>query len=200
LCAEKSVENHPLCLVYTGSKPPDHGRFFFTPRRCETDLPAERAQAEAEARLPRSHGDACRPRDPQAPPGEGSQAPVGLTSLDARVQRRHRLSRSRDFDAVYRHGRSVSTRFLVLYWFAREDGAEAGARFGLAVPKAVGSAVARNKIKRRLREALRTRLPELPQDQDYVLVVRPGLAEAADARGFEWLGERIDEILGKAAA
>ena len=31
---------------------------------------------------------------------------------------RHRLSRSRDFDAVYRHGRSVSTRFLVLYWFA----------------------------------------------------------------------------------
>jgi ribonuclease P protein component len=116
------------------------------------------------------------------------------------VHRRHRLSRSRDFDAVYRHGRSVSTRFLVLYWFAREDGADAVARLGLAVPKAVGTAVVRNKMKRRLREALRTRLPELPQDQDYVLVVRPGLAEAVDARGFDWLGERIDEILGKAAA
>jgi ribonuclease P protein component len=115
------------------------------------------------------------------------------------VQRRHRLSRSRDFDAVYRHGRSVSTRFLVLYWFAREDGALAGARVGLAVPKAVGTAVVRNKMKRRLREALRSRLPELPQDQDYVLVVRPGLAEAVDARGFDWLGDRIDEILRKAA-
>jgi ribonuclease P protein component len=115
------------------------------------------------------------------------------------VQRRHRLSRSRDFDAVYRHGRSVSTRYLVLYWFAREDGPE-DARIGLAVPKAVGPAVTRNKMKRRLRELFRERLPRLPQDQDYVLVVRPGLAEAVDQRGFDWLGERVDEILGKAAA
>jgi ribonuclease P protein component len=118
------------------------------------------------------------------------------------VHRRHRLSRSRDFDAVYRHGRSVSTRFLVLYWFAREEGADAGtsARLGLAVPKAVGTAVVRNRIKRRLREVFRARLPELPQGQDYVLVVRPGLAEAAETRGFDWLAERVDEILGKAAA
>jgi ribonuclease P protein component len=116
------------------------------------------------------------------------------------VQRRHRLSRSRDFDAVYRHGRSVSTRFLVLYWFPREAGTDAGARLGLAVPKAVGTAVVRNRMKRQLREAFRARLPELPQDQDYVLVVRPGFAEAVEARGFEWLAERVDEILGKAAA
>jgi ribonuclease P protein component len=115
------------------------------------------------------------------------------------VQRRHRLSRSRDFDAVYRHGRSVSTRYLTLYWFAREDGAE-GARVGFAVPKSVGSAVTRNTMKRRLRELFRDRLTGLPQDQDYVLVVRPGLAEAVDTRGFEWLGERLDEILSKAAA
>ena len=37
------------------------------------------------------------------------------------MQRRNRLSRSRDFDAVYRQGRSASTRFLVLYWFARDE-------------------------------------------------------------------------------
>jgi len=115
------------------------------------------------------------------------------------VHRRHRLSRSRDFDAVYRHGRSVSTRFLVLYWFAREDGGEV-ARLGLAVPKAVGTAVVRNRIKRRLREIFSARSEELPQDQDYVLVVRPGLAEAAESRGFDWLTERVEEILGKAAA
>ena len=114
------------------------------------------------------------------------------------MQRRHRLSRSRDFDAVYRHGRSVSTRFLVLYWFAREDGGEP--RLGLAVPKAVGPAVVRNKMKRRLREAFRARLSELPADQDYVLVVRPGLAEAVDARGFDGLRERVEEVVGKARA
>jgi ribonuclease P protein component len=115
------------------------------------------------------------------------------------VHRRHRLSRSRDFDAVYRHGRSVSTRFLVLYWFPREEDGE-GPRLGLAVPKAVGTAVVRNKMKRRLREVFRARLEELPKDQDYVLVVRPGFAEAADSRGFEWLDDRVGEILGKAAA
>jgi ribonuclease P protein component len=163
------------------------------------DLSAQRAQAEAEARLPHPHGQPRRSRDPQAAPGEGPQAPLGLSSLDARVQRRHRLSRSRDFDAVYRHGRSVSTRFLVLYWFPREEDGE-GPRLGLAVPKAVGTAVVRNWMKRRLREAFRARLSELPQDQDYVLVVRPGFAEAAEKRGFDWLGERVEEILGKAAA
>ena len=117
------------------------------------------------------------------------------------MNRRHRLSRSRDFDAVYRQGRSVSTRFLVLYWFARneEDDAE-GPRLGLAVPKAVGTAVTRNRIKRRLREVFQARSAELPQANDYVLVVRPGLAEAAETRGFDWLTERVDEILEKAAA
>ena len=116
------------------------------------------------------------------------------------MQRRHRLSRSRDFDAVYRRGRSVSTRFLTLYWFAREeDGGEP--RLGLSVPKkAVAGAVARNRIKRRLRELWRARLETLPPGRDYVLIVRPGLTEAAEERGAEWLGERIDEVLGKAAA
>jgi ribonuclease P protein component len=116
------------------------------------------------------------------------------------VNRRHRLSRSRDFDTVYRQGRSVSTRFLTLYWFARNDEAiAAGARLGLAVPRAVGTAVVRNRMKRRLREIFHTRSADLPQDHDYVLVVRPGLAEATETRGFDWLTERVEEILGKAA-
>ena len=118
------------------------------------------------------------------------------------MNRRHRLSRSRDFDAVYRHGRSVSTRYLVLYWFERSDEelSGEGPRLGLAVPKAVGTAVVRNRIKRRLRELFRARSEQVPQGHDYVLVVRPGLPEAAEQRGFDWLGERVDEILEKATA
>jgi ribonuclease P protein component len=114
------------------------------------------------------------------------------------VERRHRLSRSRDFDAVYRHGRSASTRFLVLYWFPRDDG-DPGSRLGIAVPRKTGGAVTRNRLKRRLREAWR-QLPSRPEGCDYVLVARTGLAEAAEARGFDWLRERIEEVLGKAAA
>lgn len=114
------------------------------------------------------------------------------------MQRRHRLSRSRDFDAVYRQGRSVSTRFLVLYWFARPDGDEP--RLGIAVPKGLGGAVVRNRIKRQLRESWRARLDAVPGGNDYVLIARPGLPEAVEAQGFDWLGERVAEVLGKCTA
>ena len=111
------------------------------------------------------------------------------------MHRRHRLTRSRDFDAVRRRGRSASTRFLVCYWFARGDDGEP--RLGLAVPRAIGTAVTRNRIKRQLREAWRARLDRIPRGSDYLLVVRPGLPDAVEARGFDWLGERIDEALAK---
>ena len=115
------------------------------------------------------------------------------------VQRRNRLSRSRDFDAVYRQGRSVSTRFLTLYWFQRDESIGAP-RLGFAVPKAVGNAVVRNRIKRQLRDIVRGRLEAVPVTNDYVLVVRKGLPEAAEANGHDWLAARVDEVLGKAAA
>jgi ribonuclease P protein component len=114
------------------------------------------------------------------------------------VQRRNRLSRSRDFDAVYRHGRSAATRFLVLYWFPRED--DSDPRLGLAVPKGSGNAVQRNRVKRRLREVWRARLDRVPAGRDYVLVARPALADALETRDEEWLAERVDEVLVKAAA
>jgi ribonuclease P protein component len=115
------------------------------------------------------------------------------------VQRRHRLSRSRDFEAVYRHGRSVSTRFLVLYRFDREGDSDGEARLGIAIPKKIGGAVIRNRLKRRLREAWRELLPQVPAGADYVLLVRAPLAEA-EGRDAAWLRERVEEILGKAQA
>ena len=114
------------------------------------------------------------------------------------MKRANRLSRSRDFDAVYRHGRSASTRFLVLYWFPQEEPADP--RFGFSVPRAVGNSVARNKIKRQLREVWRARLDSVPTGHDYVLIVRPGLPEAVESKGFAWLGERVDELLEKGSA
>jgi ribonuclease P protein component len=115
------------------------------------------------------------------------------------VNKRYRLSRSRDFDTVYRHGRSVSTRFLTLYWFPREEEGDEP-RLGVAVPKAGGTAVVRNRLKRQIREAWRARIEALRPGHDYVIVARPGLAESAESRGSDWLGERIDEALGKAEA
>ena len=115
------------------------------------------------------------------------------------MQRRSRLSRSRDFDAVYRQGRSVSTRFLVLYSFPRGDGSP-DARLGLAVPKTIGGAVERNRIKRRLRAAWSELSGELESGRDYVLIARPGLAQALESHGFDWLRERVGEVARKAVA
>jgi ribonuclease P protein component len=114
------------------------------------------------------------------------------------VQRRNRLSRSKDFDAVYRKGRSASGRYLVLHWFERDGDTDGEPRLGLAVPRSVGSAVARNRVKRLLREAWRELLPSVPPGRDYVLAARPGLAEPAETRGRDWLTGEIGEMLEKA--
>ena len=116
------------------------------------------------------------------------------------MERRYRLSRSRDFDAVYRQGRSVSTRYLTLHWFPRDDDPDGAPRLGLAVPKAVGTAVARNRLKRQLRETWRTLGDGVGPGRDYVLVARAGIAEPAETRGHEWLAEQVGEVLGKAQA
>jgi ribonuclease P protein component len=71
-------------------------------------------------------------------------------------------------------------------------------RLGLAVPKSVGNAVVRNRVKRQLRETWRELVPRARQGHDYVLVARPGLAESADSRGHAWLVERVTEVLEKA--
>ena len=96
----------------------------------------------------------------------------------------------------------MSTRYLVLYAFPRGDEDDIGSepRLGLAVSRKVGGAVDRNRVKRRLRDAFERVSPELPPGHDYVLVVRPGLAEAAETQGFEWLVEQVREVAGTASS
>ena len=69
-------------------------------------------------------------------------------------QRRGRLSRSAEFDRVYRQGRSFGNRWLVLHAFPRGDAGELadGPRLGLSVSRKVGGSVERNLVKRLLRE------------------------------------------------
>ena len=91
----------------------------------------------------------------------------------------------------------MSTRYLVLYWFPRDD--EGEPRLGIAVPKGAGSAAERNRVKRRLREAWRARIDRVPAGRDYVLIARRQLGESLSGHDAIWLGERVDEVLGKAA-
>ena len=114
--------------------------------------------------------------------------------------RSRRLSRSADFDAVYRRGRSASSRHLVVYAFAREPSAEAmEPRVGLTVSRKVGGAVERNRVKRLLREAAARVLPSLGSGVDLVIVARPGLAEALAGEPADWLESELQELAVRAS-
>ena len=136
-----------------------------------------------------------------------------------RTPKRRRLSRSAEFERVYRQGRSKANRFLVLYAFPREDdgapvaAAEAasagddptGPRLGLSVSRRVGGAVDRTRVKRVLREAFWAEAERLPPGADYVVVARPDARELAEREGMPGirtaLAELIDELpRGKGAA
>ena len=114
--------------------------------------------------------------------------------------RSRRLSRSADFDAVYRRGRSASSRHLVVYAFVRDPSAGAAEpRVGLTVSRKVGGAVERNRVKRLLREAAARVTPALAADVDLVIVARPGLAEALDEEKPAWLEAELRELAVRAS-
>jgi ribonuclease P protein component len=71
-----------------------------------------------------------------------------------------------------------------------------GARAGFVVPKAVGIAVVRNRVKRRLRHLVRDRLADLPPGADLVVRALPGAAD----RGYRQLGADLDAALAAARA
>lgn len=117
---------------------------------------------------------------------------------------RPRLTRSADFDRVYRHGRSAAGRSFVLYAFPtesadRQDGDEERerVRLGVSVGRRVGGAVDRNRVKRVLREAFWLLPDELPADYDFVIVARGGAAERAERDGLDGVKEDLQELLGQ---
>jgi ribonuclease P protein component len=107
-----------------------------------------------------------------APNGENRN----LESRTKRAQfpRSLRLLRHSDFERVYRSGRRHFSTSLTAFYLARTDenrGPERppGLRVGFTVGRALGGAVQRNRIKRRLREAVRLSAPPVQVNADVVI-------------------------------
>ncbi|MEE6294862.1 ribonuclease P protein component [Georgenia wangjunii] len=103
----------------------------------------------------------------------------------------HRLRRSEDFSGAVRGGARSGSRRLVVHLAPGPSGSAEVARAGFVVSKAVGGAVQRNQVKRRLRGVVAARLGHLRQGD--VIVVR-ALPAALDATS-EDLGRDLDEAL-----
>jgi ribonuclease P protein component len=114
-----------------------------------------------------------------------------------RRSRRQRLSRSAEFDRVYREGRSHANRYLVVYSFPREGDAREP-RLGVSVGRKVGGAVERNRVKRLLRDAFWACCDSLPDGHDFVVVARPESGELASREGEPGVERALRELLEKA--
>lgn len=91
----------------------------------------------------------------------------------------HRMRRSRDIDRTVRRGVRSGRPLLVVH--LDRSAAEAPATAGFAVPRAVGTAVVRNRVKRRLRHLVAARLDRLPPGTRLVVRALPPAAGASSA-------------------
>jgi ribonuclease P protein component len=119
-----------------------------------------------------------------------------MASGDAGARKRRRLSRSGEFDRVYREGSSHANRFLVVYSFPRSEEEADDLRLGVSVGRKVGGAVERNRIKRALREAFWNLEGELPQGHDFVLVARAEITSLWERDGAQGVEASLREALG----
>ncbi|HLZ52032.1 MAG TPA: ribonuclease P protein component [Candidatus Acidoferrum sp.] len=89
--------------------------------------------------------------------------------------REARLVRRGDFDAVYRAGKRRSSSHFTVFFRANHLPVS---RFGFSIKKALGGAVVRNRIRRRIREIVRCHRQEIPAGWDIVIHPKSGVARA----------------------
>jgi ribonuclease P protein component len=85
------------------------------------------------------------------------------------------LRRKADFEAIARQGSARSGRLLVMRSLRTDGGAP---RIGIATSKALGGAVERNRVRRRLRALVREHYGSLPSGLDLLVIARPEAARA----------------------
>ena len=105
---------------------------------------------------------------------------------------------------MYREGRSVANKYLVLYHFPRPEAVRAteeaeDSRVGFSVSKRLGSAVVRNRVKRALREAFRLHEGRVRGHTDMVFIARQPILEVLDEGGLRALEDELLEVLEKAS-
>lgn len=115
--------------------------------------------------------------------------PAGKKSMT--FPREARLVRRGEFDAVYRAGRRRSSSHFTVFLRANEL---PESRFGVSIKKALGGAVVRNRIRRRLREVIRCRRSDIPAGWD--IVIHP--KSAVDKAPFAELAEELLRLLESA--
>lgn len=150
----------------------------------EAHLSTLQARPQAPPRISRAHGNQGRPRRRRRAPQPRPQAAFGLSKVELKDGRRPeagapderrrpnpgRLRKRAQYLAVQRGEKRRGPLFLLEVLGRGDDGP---ARYGLTVTKKNGNAAMRNRIRRRLREAVRlSAADDMAAGSDYVIVAR----------------------------
>ena len=142
----------------------------------QADLSAQEAPPRQGARLPCPDEVGRRPADPGRPTSSRSKAADSLTiGRGSNTPRLVMLSRPQDF-AAFQGGGTTRSHPLLIARFRRTD--LETTRFGLSTGRALGGAVVRNRVRRRLREALRMMSPSFQPGWDVLIIAKPPIVEA----------------------
>lgn len=111
------------------------------------------------------------------------------------LPKNNRLQKKKDFAEVIKRGRGAGGEFLVLKSRKRQDTVQKS-RIGFVVSKKVSKkAVVRNKVKRRLREAVRLFLPQLKKGYSIVFFAKPAITE----QEFGEIKDEVGQLLKRAS-
>ncbi len=107
-----------------------------------------------------------------------------------RFGRADRLRKSAEFRRVTSAGSRRAGRHVILLQLRREGPVDGPARLGVTVSRKVGGAVARNRVKRRLRAWFRTHRGDFAQGTDFVVIARTGSSDIP----YTTIGDEVSRL------
>jgi ribonuclease P protein component len=134
----------------------------------------------------------------KAEPRSGPFA-AGALSAGKSFPRESRLLRHADFDRVYREGKRHFSTNMTVFFSPRIDPPASGLRIGLTVSRALGGAVDRNRMRRRMREAVRMTRPVSAPPIDVVINPKRLALKAEFAVVVQEVGRAFETVLRKSA-
>lgn len=108
------------------------------------------------------------------------------------MKRCYSLKRNKEFRYVYRRGNSKAHPLLVLIWVKARG--NQGVHAGFSVSKKIGNSVVRNRVKRRLREALTPWLPRIKDGYNLIFIAREAVVKAE----FTAVSDAVHNLLRRA--
>jgi ribonuclease P protein component len=169
----------------------------------QAHVSAQQSPAGQDARVPLAHAHQGRASHPDRSSAQGPPRAFRLTIVlpaAARVRTRYDHTLVAQTGCRVRRGALVFSMVLPEATSTPSDAAAAQSRAGVIAGRRVGDAVTRNRVKRRLRELLRTRLPELPAGSLVVVRALPGADRASFAQLGGWADAGLRSCLAQSRA